>query len=199
MLEKISTDFSSFREIGPVVYVDNPWDVAPFFAQNPRIGMVIVHSSLPPEVIKDIPKIHRLAAQHSSRVTFNKACQNTYLNAWLEEQTQELGDAYPDIQLYRSFDVTAPWHVDLMKGRRRCFIQVDGAGLRIANPKSVIRLAFDSEKNNQPLCPLGVDPDENLRQQGISVLALRQGQMAVFGDFGLHASGNGPKLRAIAY
>jgi hypothetical protein len=110
-----------------------------------------------------------------------------------------LGDAYPDIQLFRTSDVHAPWHVDLMKGRRRCFIQVDGAGLRIANPESVMRLAFDSVKNTEPFCPLGIDPDEYLRDQGISLLTLRQGQMAVFGDLSLHASAKGPTLRAIAY
>jgi hypothetical protein len=137
MLETISTESEFFREIGPAVYVDNPWDVAPIFAQKPRTGTVIVNTSLSPEVKKELPNIHRLAAQHSSRVAFNAACQNTRLKGWLEEQIQELGDAYPDIQLFRTSDVHAPWHVDLMKGGRRCFIQVDGAGLRIANPESV--------------------------------------------------------------
>jgi hypothetical protein len=199
MLENISTESEFFREIGPVIYVDNPCDVAPVFAQNPKTGIVIVNTSLSPEVIKELPNIHRLADQHSSRVAFNKACQNTYLKRWLEEQTQELGSAYPDVLLNRASDVWETWHVDLMNGRRRCLLQIDGAGLRIANPESVMRLAFNNVRKNQPLCPLGVDLDENLRRQGISILTLRQGQMAVFGDFGLHASGNGPKLRGIAY
>lgn len=203
MTKEIHEESSFFREIGPAIYVENPWDVAPVFAENPRTGTVIVKTSLSPEVIKELPNIHRLAAHHSSRVAFNNACQNTHLKAWLEEQTQELGDAYPDAQLFRTSDVHAPWHVDLMKGRRRCFIHIDGAGLRITNPRSVIRLAFESVTDNQPfcrlLCPTDIDPDENLRRQGIEIFTLRQGQVAVFGDFGLHASGNGPKLRAIAY
>jgi hypothetical protein len=179
--------------------VDNPWDVAPVFAQNPQTGIVVVNTSLSPQVLRELPNIHRLAAQHSSKLAFNNACQNTYLKAWLEEQLQELGNAYPNVHLNRTSDVWETWHVDLMNGRRRCLLQIDGAGLRIANPKSIMRLAFDTFRKNQPLCALGMDPDENLRRQGIEILTLRQGQMAVFGDFGLHASGNGPTLRAIAY
>ena len=203
MLENISTESEFFREISPVIYVDNPWDVAPVFTHNPKTGIVIVNTSLSPEVKRELSNIHRLAAQHSSRAAFNKSCENTHLKRWIEDRTQELGNAYPDAQLFRTTDVHAPWHVDLMKGRRRCLIQVDGAGFRVANPKSVIRLAFESVRDNQTfcrlLCPTDIDPDENLRRQGIEILSLRQGQMAVFVDLSLHASAKGPTLRAIAY
>jgi hypothetical protein len=59
MLIRISTESKFFREIGPVVYVDNPWDVAPVFAQKPRTGTVIVNTSLSPEVKKELHNIHR--------------------------------------------------------------------------------------------------------------------------------------------
>ncbi len=187
------------RTIGPVVYVNEPHEVEAVFKKDPQTGTVIVQTSLPENVRRELPNIHRLAKHHTFRSSFDRACQNTVLARWIDNQIDELGHQYPGANLFRTQDVMTSWHVDLMHGRRRAFIQIDGVGLKCANPSSVMQLAFDCARDRNPYFPPDIDQDNYLQTQGISVVKLRQGQMAVFGDYGLHASGEGEKLRAIAY
>lgn len=199
VLTQDSLDSFIYRTIGPIVYVKEPSDVKSVFSREPKTGTVIIETSLPPNVLRELPHINRLARHHSSRFAFNQACKNTHLGNWIEDQIDELGPEYPRAILYRTLDFMTPWHVDLMKGRRRAFIQIDGTGLKIASPPSIMELAFNQTKNNQPFFPKNIDPEEYLREKNIQIIRMRQGQIAVFGDYGLHASGDGSELRAIAY
>lgn len=188
-----------FRTIGPVVYVDEPHEVEAVFKNAPQTGAVIVQTSLPKDVLRELPEIHRLAKHHTLRSNFNRACQNKKLARWINDQIDELGPEYPAANLFRTQDIMTSWHVDLMSGRRRAFIQIDGVGLKFANPSSVMQLEFDSARNSRPYFPPDIDQNNYLQALDISIVKLLQGHMAVFGDYGLHASGEGEKLRAIAH
>lgn len=189
-----------FRTIGPVVYVNEPHEVEAVFKNAPQTGAVIVQTSLPDNFQHNLQKINHFAQHHPMHSDFNLACKKTRLYGWLEEQLQELGSAYPTINLYRTHDIRkVPWHIDPMQGRLRAFVQLNGVGLKFANPTSVMRLEFNLQNDRNLYVPNGEDPDQYLQDQGISIVTMRQGHMAVFGDYGLHASGEGEKLRAIAH